>query len=348
MNVLDTIWLYFRYLPASLTIVFYDALTKPKLKENYFPSLKKPIKFFGTEFGFNLRQNEIRDNFHQSFEYLDKFKADWIRTDFPMSYDYEPDFKFADKIVSECQKKKIKLSLVLGSGMSCITLNTPKNEREANKFVRLVAKIARRYKNKVSAYEIWNEPNVAYFWRGNFKDFIELLRRSSFAIKKEASKSLVGFSLAYISGFHKHFKKIVSKQTLSNVDFFGMHGYPGSLDRGDFRSYRERILNIRDILKKVDCDIQVWATETGYVSFNSSILSQHNPKNQTKFLRGACKIFKKNRIPVVIWYRMRDSSLDVLIQKYEPYENRFGLLKKDFKPKDPNIFEIISKRLMFK
>lgn len=347
MSALETFWLYFRYTAGTLSIELHDLITKSRLKENDYPTLKKPVKSSGTQFGFNLRQNELRDSFHQSFEYLNKFKVDWIRTDFPMDYNYKPDFKFADKIVSECQKRKIKLLFVLGSGMSANMVKTPRDEREANRFVDLVSKIAKRYGNKVSAYEIWNEPNLPYFWKGSFKDFIELLKRSSFAIKKETN-SLVGFVLACYSSTNEYLKRVVSKQTLANIDFFGFHSYPGSIEPGDFRSMSKRISAIKKILKEANCNIQIWITEIGFVAFNSSKLSYHNPKNQTKFIMGACKIFKKDKIPVVTWYRMRDAPVINLLHKIDYYEHRWGVLKKNFEPKDPKIFEIISKRSMFK
>ena len=323
-------------------------LKKPRLKENNFPSFKKDLKISGIKFGFNLRENELRNNFNESFEHLSKFKVDFLRTDFPMDYYYKPDFKFSDKIVLECKKRKIKLLFVLGSGMSSTTVNTPKNEQEANKFVRLVSKIAKRYKGKVIAYEIWNEPEFPYFWRGNFKDFIEILKRSSFVIKKETPETFVGFNLASISNFDKYFEKIASNQTLSNIDFFGMHGYPGTLEPGDFKAYGKRISYVRKTLKKTGCNIQIWVTEFGFVAFDSTKFSSHTPKNQTNFLRQSCKIFKENKVPVVIWYRMRDAPITVLFQKIDPFENRFGLLKKDFKPKDSRIFKIIRERSMFK
>lgn len=347
MIVVDTIRLYYRYLTDSLPRILIEPLTKSKLKESNFPSLKKSVRISGTNFGFNFRLNELRDDFDKSFEYMIKFKVEWIRVDFPMGYYYKPDFRFADKIVSECQKRKIKLMFVLGSGMSSTPVNTPKNEREANKFVELVAKIARRYKSKVNAYEIWNEPNLRYFWNGSFKDFIELLKRSSFNIKKETN-SLVGFDLKHFLGFNRYFKKFASREALRNIDFFGMHGYPGTIEPGDYKTYGKRISDIKKILKDANCNIQIFVTEVGFVSFNSPSLTFHTPENQTKFLIEACKIFKKNKIPLVIWYRMRDAKVIVPSQKNEPYENNFGLLKKNFKPKNPKIFEIIQKKMMFK
>ena len=347
LSAFDKFWLYFRYITGTLSIDLYQMVTGQKLKENDYLSLKKPMKNFGTEFGFNLRQNELRISFQESFEHLNKFNVDWLRTDFPMGYNYEPDFKFADKIVSECQRRRIKLLFVLGSGMSCNMVKTPENEQDANKFVRLVSKIAKRYKGKVSAYEIWNEPNLSYFWKGSLKDFIELLKRTSFAMKKETN-SFLGFTLAYYHNFNKYFEKFDSKETLANIDFFAIHSYPGSLEPGDHRVMKKRISDIRRILKKKNCDIQIWVTEIGFVAFNSPNLSFHNPKNQTRIFRGACKIFKRNKISVVTWYRMRDAPVINFLHKFDPYENRWGLLKKNFEPKDSKIFEIITKRLMFK
>lgn len=57
---------------------------------------------------------------------------------------------------------------------------------DPNQFAAFAAAAARRYGSRVTAWEIWNEPNWDPFWRGpNATDYVNLLKPTYVAIKRE-------------------------------------------------------------------------------------------------------------------------------------------------------------------
>jgi hypothetical protein len=56
---------------------------------------------------------------------------------------------------------------------------------------RFVSAVASRYRDRVAAWEVWNEPNIPEFWRGSVADYARLLRVAYPALKRGAPASTV-------------------------------------------------------------------------------------------------------------------------------------------------------------
>jgi hypothetical protein len=56
---------------------------------------------------------------------------------------------------------------------------------------RFVAVAVSRYRDRVAAWEVWNEPNIPEFWRGSVGDYARLLRAAYPVLKREAPASTV-------------------------------------------------------------------------------------------------------------------------------------------------------------
>ena len=63
--------------------------------------------------------------------------------------------------------------------------------RDASKYVAFVKEVARRYRGRIQALGIWNEPNLEQFWKGTKKaNLDEILLPGLCAIKQEAPEIL--------------------------------------------------------------------------------------------------------------------------------------------------------------
>jgi hypothetical protein len=69
----------------------------------------------------------------------------------------------------------------------------PDTERRRAAFAAFAGAAARRYRGRISAYELWNEPNVEVFWRPvpNVADYVALVRRAYARIKAADSAAVV-------------------------------------------------------------------------------------------------------------------------------------------------------------
>jgi Glycosyl hydrolases family 39 len=98
-------------------------------------------------------------------------------------------FDTLDRYVALAEQHHVELLLVLGQSPAWASARPrerspyhpgnaaePKNLEDWRAYVRA---IATRYKGKIRAYEIWNEPNLKQFWTGSVEQMVALTRDTS-------------------------------------------------------------------------------------------------------------------------------------------------------------------------
>lgn len=141
--------------------------------------------------------------------------------------------------------------------------------------------LARRGKGRVTAYEIWNEPNLAWEWGGQPPDpgyYVEMLRAAYLGIKSADPDALViSAGLAPTTGDG-------GKQAMDNLRYLrmmygagagtyfgilGSHPYgfasPPQADPRRMASFRSAELEREVMIEFGDGAKSVWATETGWL-----------------------------------------------------------------------------------
>lgn len=155
-------------------------------------------------------------------------------------------------------------------------------------FERFLTSIVSRYKNDVTYWEIWNEPNLEFYWepRPNAAEYVEIVRMAYAVIPTLDAQahvvigSLAGSDLIYM----KSLLDGLNRQKL--FDGFSSHpywfsdtsGYPlygpgvshtATLADGSNRSvnFREEMLLYKELLEAYDYrDIPLWITEFGWAA----------------------------------------------------------------------------------
>lgn len=132
----------------------------------------------------------------------------WIRIDFIWSW-VEPargarDWRVYDGIVAEARARGIEVYASLVGTPAWATdgpaaSGVPRDVSEWRAFVR---EAARRYRGRVKAWGVWNEPNLPAFWAGTRAQYMDvLLRPASEEIRKADPDALVGGpDLAHLKG----------------------------------------------------------------------------------------------------------------------------------------------------
>jgi hypothetical protein len=205
--------------------------------------------------------------------------ADWVRID--VNWDgVEPsrgawNFAATDQSVEGACEAGLKIYATLAyspAWASASGKNTAVPDSAA--WQDFVAAVARRYQGEISAYGIWNEPNLEEFWDGSAEDYVQvLLKPAAAAIRREDPEALVaGPELAHlysarlgIQDFFDTLKRLGGDQCLDMVS----HHLYGS---DDFRQKVEgfRLLNVlykpglREMLVRAGLGgKEVWITEIG-------------------------------------------------------------------------------------
>lgn len=198
-------------------------------------------------------------------------------------------------------------------------------------YIRYVDFVSKSLAGKVSAYEIWNEPDIKYF---NTKDataadYTEMLKAAYRTIKNnDPDVTVLGGAIAFETDFIDGMMKTGAGDYM---DGLSVHYYLGK-GAPEKRS-RNRLDEYRDVLINYGFDkMPVWVTETGWA--NSNVDEQ----TQAQYIIRNAVFYDEFLLDYGIegqyfTYELQDSSITSDILGGEEYENSLGLYKNDFTPK---------------
>jgi len=137
----------------------------------------------------------------------------------------------------------------------------PANIEDWREYVRTVVS---RYKGRIQAYEIWNEPNLADFWSGSIDQMLTLTREASQIIHNVDPKALVVSPSATAAYGIPWLAEFLKKGGGQYLDVVGFHFYV------DPQLPPEEMLAIIQRVRQVLADNglaekPVWNTETGWL-----------------------------------------------------------------------------------
>jgi hypothetical protein len=125
-----------------------------------------------------------------------------------------------------------------------------------------VTQVATRYKGRINAYEIWNEPNLKQYWMGSTDQLIALTRTAHDAIKAVDPDALVVSPAATTSGGVGWLDEFLSKGGGQYVDVIGYHFY---VHPQPPESAADLAQKVKQIMQKNGVGNKpVWCTEIGW------------------------------------------------------------------------------------
>lgn len=140
----------------------------------------------------------------------------------------------------------------------------PMNDQEAldgwKKFVELLVK---RYRDRITHYEIWNEPNLESFWKPDKPDpakYVALVKETVSVIHKiQPDAVIVGGVVSELP--HNYIKRMFDVGLAEYIDIFSFHPYTTIPER-----YNERIETLKKLISQYKPTLQIWQGENGYPS----------------------------------------------------------------------------------
>lgn len=193
-------------------------------------------------------------------------------------------------------------------------------------FLEYVRRTVGRYKDRVAAWEIWNEPDIDRFWAGTMDEFYELARRTAATVREvDPDATILGTAMTGpmgalspegIEGMH-------ASGALDQVDHPTMHMYVT-----DPRAYYGEFWKTRNAAAKYGHEGTIWITELGDPDggvypwrASSDLLAEHAIKSHT--------IATAVGIEKLIWYCYRDADAGSQRKSPENSEGFFGLIGPD-------------------
>ena len=183
-------------------------------------------------------------------------------------------------------------------------------------------RIAARYRGRIAAWEIWNEPDNRDYWTGTAEQFAALTRIAARRIREaDPNAVLVLGGMAYgPSPFLDH---LIADEHLDRyVDVVAMHAYPETwLNARAETVFQQWIPAVWEALEKNGSGADLWINEMGYADYRfrpnqASVygIDVFHPYEHTASYQAAM-LFKfevmalaSERISLTGWYRIDDFS----------------------------------------
>ena len=94
------------------------------------------------------------------------------------------------------------------------------------KYVKIVEDLVARYGDRISCYEIWNEPDITQFYRGSTEEYITLFKTIVPIIRRLDPTAAV--MTAGMAGYHEEFlRKLTESGVFKMADRIAFHPYAG-------------------------------------------------------------------------------------------------------------------------
>jgi len=258
----------------------------------------------------------------------------WVRVDFQWSaVEHERDvyyWKRYDALIDRLEVRGLRIYAGLGATPAWATSGSefsgmPDDPDQWQEFCYLAAS---RYRGRVDAWGLWNEPNLDRFWEGTRREYIEeILRPGAAAIRAADPGALIAApDLAHLSSAHwDDWLETVIRDAGDVIDVVTHHTYPSygkaweityDLDKKPTTPFGSP--SVRRILKDTGWwGRPFWLTETGIES------AEHGQTDQAEFYDELLEDWfgpypEARWIDRIFFYHMNDGP--------EPSTSTFGIL----------------------
>jgi hypothetical protein len=236
----------------------------------------------------------------------------WMRIDFSWNH-IEPvhgqwNFAYFDAYLATAANHSQKVLAILDYDTNWLNTTGPYQEtRPYIKpeyipfFLEYVNQTVRRYKDRVAAFEIWNEPNIDNFWKGPDEEFFQLFNASAELIHSiDPEIIIVGGVLAGHDPIY--LRKMFDANIMSKVDVISFHPYSTNA----YEIY-EKSLEVRAVGESFGFTGEYWITEVGNPTggLYGHRVTEHDLSNHV--IQSLIYATITN-IDLIIWYCLFDSS----------------------------------------
>ncbi len=210
--------------------------------------------------------------------------------------------------------------------------------RSNYEFARYAYELARHFKNDVRAWEIWNEPNTAGFWkpRPNAAHYAQLLQEAYVALKYADPQAVVVFGGVSGNGVDGDDASGLASNFLAGAyaagakhSFDVMAIHPYLLPNSGIAALRAKITATQAVLKQNgDAQVPLWLTEIGAPT-NAPWWPTAPVQTEEGVAAWLEQVYTRlwDQTPTIVWYDLQEQGAG------ETAEERFGLLRVDFSTK---------------
>ncbi len=194
-------------------------------------------------------------------------------------------------------------------------------------FLEYVRRTVARYRGRVGAWEIWNEPDLPHFYTGTMDEFYELARQTASTIRDtDPDTPIIGTAMSSLFGLYSApgIEGLHASGALELIDHPAMHTYVSSP-----RAYYQEFLRVRNAAAKHGHPGAIWITEVGVPDGGVYPWRAARGRAPEHVLK-AYAIATAMGIQTVLWHCHRDAEPERMRAFPRDSEHFFGLLTHDF------------------
>ncbi|MHB8897977.1 MAG: cellulase family glycosylhydrolase [Thermoguttaceae bacterium] len=235
----------------------------------------------------------------------------WVRMDFTWAGTEREkgryDFSAYDRLLTALEPHRIRALFILDYSNSLYEMERSVTTEEGRQaYARWAAAAAEHFRGRGVLWEIWNEPNIAGFWKPapNVEDYAPMALAAARAIRNATpGEAIIGpatstIDLEFLEGCFK-------AGLLQWWDAVSVHPYRQSTPESAAVEYH-RLRRLIARYAPADRSIPIVSGEWGY----SSAWNGFDPARQGQMLARQWLTNLSQEIPVSIWYDWHDDGLD--------------------------------------
>ncbi len=260
--------------------------------------------------------------------------AGWIREEIRWDWVEHPlgqwDWGFTDEMVQDARGRNLQILGVLGYNNSAQTAGTVNfSMPDIGLWKDYVAGVVNHYKGQIHAWEVWNEPDVSYFWNGSVADYVTLLRETYNTIKAiDPSATVMNGACSNLD--LNWFNDFLNQGGAKYTDVLAFHPYAmrSSIDNGDYQKLD--LAHFKQIEARTGKSW--WFTEIGWSSasngpdYGGGVGSEQAQASYMIRQYVMSLDYAGLDVQHIFWYNFHDDGTDP-----GNVENNYGLIHNDWK-----------------
>lgn len=303
-------------------LLLATALSAPSSKQPYssHPNIDSPIGINGIKWFHARNSPYIWQYAERQMARMKSAGIAWDRFDAWWSV-IEPeqgkfDWRFMDRIVEFYAQHGVQALPILCYSSAWSGGMPPIEPEERARFAEFVYRAVRRYRGRITAWEIWNEPNIPTFWKPQpSAEAYSLLLREAYSAAKTADPActVVGGATSmadmnYIQDLHRF-------GAWNSMDVLSIHPY----SMGG-TAHQQRLETILDIVQELNRATKrpkpLWITEIGWTAEDE----QEENDQAVSLFQTYCLAAAKG-VQRVFWFCLED------------WSEKWGIFAVDGRPK---------------
>jgi len=220
-----------------------------------------------------------------------------------------------DRVVDQASARGLSLCVLLHGYPPKYEFTT---EEGIQRYCEYVRAVVTRYRDRVKHWELWNEPNIQYFWVGTPEQYAALLK-AAYQACKEADPECTVLGICTAGTDLKFIERILKAAGPQVMDLLVIHPYryPRTPERNDLIG---EIRRAAETARRVGPARRIWITEVGYPT-DTGPYGSTEVRQAQMLVRTYLECLASGEVDKVFWHIHRDG------------DEGFGVVRMDMSPR---------------